>query len=78
MKSLTLDRMIEMLQPRVIATFGTLAATEIAGINLTSGHGNEIKSDNYTIVPLYHPNYLLLKPSAKRDVWTALQELQTL
>ena len=30
----------------------------------------------YTTVPLYHPNYLILKPSAKRDVWNALQNVQ--
>ena len=73
-----IDRMIEMLKPRIIATFGTLAATEIAGINLTSAHGNEIKTDNYIITPLYHPNYLLLKPSAKKDVWEVLQNIQKL
>ena len=73
-----LDRMLEMLKPRVIATLGTLAATEIAGVNLTSGHGAEIKTDKYTIIPIYHPNYLLLKPSAKKDVWAALQNIQNL
>jgi|GEM_PF-564649 len=28
-----------------------------------------------TIIPIYHPNYLLLKPDAKRPVWDALQKL---
>jgi len=71
------DKMLEMLAPRVIITLGTLATTEITQANLTSVHGNEIKTESgYTIVPLYHPNYLILKPSAKRDVWTALQNVQ--
>ena len=30
----------------------------------------------YTTIPIYHPNYLILKPSAKRDVWNALQNVQ--
>lgn len=71
------DRILEMLSPRIVITLGTLATTEIAKTNLTSVHGNEIQTDSgYTIIPLYHPNYLILKPSAKRDVWTALQNVQ--
>ena len=74
-----IDKIIEMLKPKVIVTFGTLAATEIAQIDLSSLHGNEIQSPNgYTIIPVFHPNYLILKPSAKRDVWNALQNVQKL
>ena len=29
-------------------------------------------------VPIFHPNYLILKPAAKRDVWTALQNVQNI
>lgn len=73
------DKMIEMLQPKIIITLGTLAATEIAQANLTSKHGTEIQNDSgYTIIPIYHPNYLILKPSAKREVWDALQNAQKL
>lgn len=71
------DKILDMLQPKVILTLGTLAATEIGQTNLTSAHGNEIKTDKgYTIIPIFHPNYLILKPSAKRDVWNALQNVQ--
>lgn len=71
------DKMIEMLSPKVVITLGTLATTEIAQTNLTSVHGNEIQTEQgYTVVPLFHPNYLILKPSAKRDVWNALQNVQ--
>lgn len=73
------DKMIEMLSPHVIVTLGTLSASEIAQTKLTDMHGDEIKTDKgYVIVPIYHPNYLILKPSAKRDVWTALQKVQNL
>lgn len=72
-----IDKMLQMLNPRVVITLGTLATTEITQTNLTSVHGTEIKSDmGYTTVPIYHPNYLILKPSAKRDVWNALQNVQ--
>ncbi len=73
------NKMIEMLAPRVIITFGTLATTEITKSNLNEVHGNEIVDDKgCIIVPMYHPNYLLLKPSAKKDVWVALQNVQKL
>ena len=74
-----IDKLIEMLNPRIIITFGTLATTEIAKTKLTETHGQEIKDENgRIIVPLYHPNYLILKPSAKKDVWVALQSIQKL
>jgi DNA polymerase len=72
-------KMLEMLAPRVVITFGTIATTEIAKTTLNDAHGNEIISDQgYTIVPVFHPNYLMLKPSAKKDVWIALQNVQKL
>ena len=73
------NKIIEMLSPRVIITFGTLSTTEIAKTDLTDAHGNKIVTDQgITIVPMYHPNYLILKPSAKKDVWDALQNIQKL
>lgn len=73
------DKILDMLQPKVVLTLGTLSATEIAKINLTANHGNEIQSEQgYKIFPIYHPNYLILKPSAKKDVWSVLQNVQNL
>ena len=74
-----IDKIIDMLKPTVIITFGTTATTEIAKTNLTNMHGTEINSDKgYKIIPMYHPNYLILKPSAKKEVWDALQNVQKL
>lgn len=73
------NRAIELLNPRVILTLGTLPAAEIAGINLGRSHGVAALIDNNrTVMPIYHPNYLTLKPAAKRDVWNALQNVQNL
>ena len=72
-------RLIEFLSPRAILTLGATPASEIAGIKLSTAHGRLCNtSDGVPVMPIYHPNYLLLKPSAKRDVWTALQDLQNL
>lgn len=73
------SRLLEMLSPRAILTLGATPALEIANVKLSTAHGALCKtSDGVPVMPIYHPNYLLLKPSAKRDVWTALQELQNL
>ena len=73
------ERFLEFLMPRVIITFGSLATKEISGGNLPRDHGNVLSLESGVIcVPLYHPNYLILKPTVKRDVWIALQNIQNL
>lgn len=73
------NRAIDLLAPRVILTLGTLPAAEIANINLGRAHGvAQTLANNVTVMPIYHPNYLILKPTAKRDVWNALQNVQNL
>ena len=73
------NRLLEFLSPKMILTLGATPASEIANIALTHAHGRVSNApDGTPVMSIYHPNYLLLKPSAKRDVWTALQELQNL
>lgn len=73
------NKIVEMLAPRIVITFGTIATTEFAKTSLNDAHGSEIVSDaGYKIVPMFHPNYLMLKPSAKKDAWDALQHVQNL
>ena len=73
------NRAIQLLAPRIILTLGTLPATEVGNINLGRDHGIPVTLDSGTIVvPIYHPNYLILKPASKRDVWNALQNVQKL
>ena len=73
------DRAIDLLRPRVILTLGTLPATEMAGINLAKSHGVPVTlAGGAILMPIYHPNFLILKPAAKRDVWTALQNVQNI
>lgn len=74
-----IDKAIELLSPRVILTLGTLPAAEIAGLNLTKSHGTAVPHNSgATVVPIFHPNYLILKPAAKREVWTALQNVENI
>lgn len=71
------DRIIEMLAPRVILTLGSLPALEFAQVQLAREHGKIIDLANgVKLIAMYHPNYIMLKPSAKRDAWDALQDAQ--
>ncbi len=73
------NRALELLHPRAILTLGTLAASEIAGAALPRAHGEITNAAcGAKCVPIFHPNYLILKPAAKRDAWTALQKLEKL
>lgn len=74
-----LDRFIELTEPRVIITLGTVAAAEICGTDLMRAHGAEKTLPNGAhAFSIYHPNYLILKPAAKAAVWTVLQNIQNL
>ncbi len=73
------DRAIELIAPRLILTIGTMPAEQIGGVNLARAHGAAVKlACGATLLPIFHPNYLILKPAAKRDAWDALQNVQNL
>jgi DNA polymerase len=72
------SRAIELVQPRIALTLGSLAATEFADAKLPAQHGEVFPGAGFSIIPIFHPNYLLLKPDAKKPVWDALQKMQNL
>lgn len=72
-------RAIELTAPKIILSLGTLPAMEIGNVNIAKSHGVPVTTESgATLVPIYHPNYLILKPTAKRDVWDALQNVQNM
>lgn len=72
------NRLLELIEPRIIITLGTLAAAEIAGVDLMRNHGAETTLPNgIRVFSIYHPNYLILKTAAKQDVWSVLQKLKS-
>lgn len=73
------SRFIELTEPRIIITLGAISASEIAGTDLMRNHGaNKTINNGINVFSIYHPNYLMLKPSMKQDVWTVLQTVQKL
>ncbi|MBN1325291.1 MAG: uracil-DNA glycosylase [Alphaproteobacteria bacterium] len=74
-----INRTIDLLKPKIILTLGALTATELIDAKLPKNHGNIMENpDGIQVIPIYHPNYLILKPDSKKDVWEALQKLQNL
>lgn len=65
-----LDRQIQLLDPKLIVTFGRFAAQNfINNFKITRDHGKLFKSNKYNIdiYPLYHPAYVgAYAPAEKR------------
>lgn len=66
---------IELVQPKVIVTLGEDAYTKIIGEDgdFEKERGHVIDFQNYKLIPIYHPQYLLRNPESKK---TALNDLK--
>jgi len=71
---------IELVQPKVIVTLGERAYHYLTGdvTPLKKIRGTLITRDNATILPTYHPSFLLRNPSLKKDVFEDLKRVATL
>ena len=80
-------RQITLIRPKVIVALGSFAAQMLldtkTGISALRGRFHEFalaqQDDNApTVMPTYHPAYLLRNPRAKRDVWEDMQQVMAL
>ncbi len=71
---------IELVNPKIIITLGERAFHYLTNdfTDLKEIRGRVIKKDGYSIVPTYHPNFLLKNPSFKREVFLDLKKVQKL
>ena len=71
---------IELVKPKLIITFGELACRFLTGDNtpLADIHGAVYTKDSYSVIPTYHPSYLLRNPSAKKEVFDDLLKVKDL
>lgn len=73
-------RAVDLAAPDAILTLGTTAALEIADIHLGRTCGDAVTTTRFgpeiPVFPIFHPNYLVLKPDAKKQVWDMLKKLQ--
>jgi len=71
---------IELINPHVIVTLGEEAYHYLTNDTtpLKEIRGSLITQENHTIIPTYHPNFLLKNPSLKKEVFLDLKKIQKL
>ena len=76
-KSLMLFQQINIIQPSIICTLGASATQAMLGdhIRISKVRGMFQNFDGISIIPTFHPAYLLRNPSAKKLVWDDMQKI---
>ena len=69
---------IELVKPKVIVTLGEKAFHYLTNdlTVLKEVRGTIIQKENYSIIPTYHPNFLLKNPSFKKEVLWDLKRVK--
>jgi len=72
-----LFRQILAIQPRIIVCLGTPAAQAVLGTRetITRLRGAFREVEGFTVMPTFHPAYLLRNPAAKREVWEDMKQV---
>jgi DNA polymerase len=75
-----LIKQIELIRPKLIVTLGSTAYQYLTedSTPITKIRGTIHKQEAYTIIPTYHPSYLLRNPSAKKEVFEDLKKIKAL
>ena len=75
-----LIRQIETVQPRVIVALGATAFRFFKGgnVSITRGRGRTFEWHGHTVMPTFHPAYVLRNPRAKREVWEDMKQVMSL
>ena len=68
---------IELVKPKVIVTLGERAYHYLTNdfTALKEVRGTVIQKEGYSVIPTYHPNFLLKNPSFKREVFLDLKRV---
>jgi uracil-DNA glycosylase family 4 len=64
-------KQIDAIRPRVICALGTFSAQTLlkTTARISALRGKVYTLDNITVIPTYHPAFLLRNPEKKKDVW---------
>ena len=70
-----LDAQIELVDPRYIVCWGSVAAHNLLGTKSAIGkmRGRFFDYKGIKVLCTYHPSYLLRSPGAKKDVWADMK-----
>ena len=75
-----LFRQIDTIKPKVIVALGKFAAQSLLQTSdpITRLRGREYRFRSATLIPTFHPAYLLRNPSSKREVWEDMKKVRAL
>ena len=75
-----LFRQIDVIQPKVIVPLGKFAAQCLlkTADPITRLRGRTFEYRGATLIPTFHPAYLLRNPSAKREVWEDMKKVRSI
>jgi len=73
-------KQIELVKPKLIVTLGGTAYHYMTGdeTGITKVRGTLHQQNGYTLIPTYHPSFLLRNPSAKKEVFEDLKKVKDL
>jgi len=73
-------KQIELIKPEFIVALGATAYHYLTGDEtpISKVRGIAQRQESYTIIPTYHPSYLLRNPSAKKEVFEDLLKVEKL
>jgi DNA polymerase len=73
-----LKRQIELVDPKVLVLLGRIAARFPLGTTapISSFRGRWTTFGSRSVMPTFHPAYLLRSPERKRDVWADMQKVR--
>jgi DNA polymerase len=68
---------IRVIQPRIICALGTFAAQTLlkTDTKISQLRGKLFDLEGITVIPTYHPAFLLRNPERKREVWEDMKKI---
>jgi uracil-DNA glycosylase len=72
-----LKKQISFINPEVIITLGAVSTHNLLGITtpISKMRGNFTNYMGITVMPTFHPSYLLQNPSKKRETWEDIKKV---
>ena len=71
---------VDAIRPRVIVALGAFAARTLTRSDrpISRMRGREFEFRGATLIPTFHPAYLLRNPQSKREVWEDMKKVRAL
>jgi DNA polymerase len=73
-----LDQQIDIIKPKIICTLGNTATKNLLKTDkeITQIRGEVFHYKKITLIPTFHPAFLLRQPSAKKLVWEDMKKIK--